>query len=233
MKQKLLCLLLAACMLLSLGAAPVSAAAPRRHSLTITAAPMQEQGITWTVDDGLLTISGQGAVPDYAVGEAPWLEEEVYSIIIGDGITYLGSNAFRGMARVQDIIVGRGVTNLGDSAFADCPKLSYMLFLGDDLTIPTGVFANCPDLGLFRFAGDLPAFGADCLNTGDSDISAYYNAGNPTWKDFSWDPYYSGLFTAYQNHTGESGTCGDDLTWKIVYSDVSHIYNYQIGRAHV
>ena len=228
MKRKLLCLLLAACMLLSLGAAPVSAAAPRRHSITVTAVPMAEEGITWTVDDGLLTISGKGAVPDYAVGEAPWLEEEVYSIIIEDGITGIGSNAFRGMARVQDIIVGRGVTNLGDSAFADCPKLSYMLFLGDDLTIPTGVFANCPDLGLFRFAGDLPAFGADCLNTGDSDISAYYNAGNPTWNDFSWDPYYRGLFTAYQNHTGESGTCGDDLTWQIVYSDVSHIYNYLV-----
>ena len=85
MKRKLLCLLLAMCMLLSLGAAPVSAAAPRRHSITVTAVPMAEEGITWAVDDGLLTISGTGAVPDYAQGEAPWLEEEIYSIIIEDG----------------------------------------------------------------------------------------------------------------------------------------------------
>ena len=86
MKRKLLCLLLAMCMLLSLGAAPASAAAPRRHSVTVTAVPMAEEGITWTVDDGLLTISGKGAMDDYAQGEAPWLEEEIFSIIIEEEI---------------------------------------------------------------------------------------------------------------------------------------------------
>ena len=143
MKRKLLCLLLAVCMLLSLGAAPASAAAPRRHSITVTAAPMAEDGITWTVEDGLLTISGKGAVPDYAQGEAPWLEEEVYSLIISDGITAIGSNAFRGMARVQDILVGRGVTDISATAFNDCPSLSEVIFLGDDHIIPAGTFSNC------------------------------------------------------------------------------------------
>ena len=57
MKRKLLCLLLAACMLLCLGAAPASAAAPRRHSVTVTAVPMAEDDFTWVVEDGVLTIA--------------------------------------------------------------------------------------------------------------------------------------------------------------------------------
>lgn len=40
MKHRIICLLLAACILLSLGTPGVRAAEPRRHSVTITAAPM-------------------------------------------------------------------------------------------------------------------------------------------------------------------------------------------------
>jgi hypothetical protein len=166
MKQRILCLLLAACMLLSLGTPGVCAAAPRRHSVTINAAPMAEQDITWEVNDGLMTISGKGAVPDYAQGEAPWLGEEVYSLIIGDGITSLGSNAFRGMAKLQDVIVGRGVTDISATAFNNCPGLSEVVFLGDDHMIPSGTFSYCTRLGMFRFAGDQPALEAGSLATG-------------------------------------------------------------------
>ena len=231
MKRKLLCLLLAMCMLLSLGAAPASAAAPRRHSITVTAVPMAEEGITWAVDDGLLTISGMGAVPDYAQGEAPWLEEEIYSIIIEDGITHLGSNAFRGMEKVQDVTIGRGVTGMGERVFNDCPVLRRVLFLGNSHRIPAGTFANSPMLTSFTFGGDQPLLEAGSLVTGAESVTARYDSSNETWSDkknVQFDPVDPVEYYAYLNHPGESGTCGDNLTWQVVLSDLYYLSNYLV-----
>ena len=236
MKQRILCLLLAACMLLSLGMPGVRAAEPRRHSVTITAAPMAEQGITWEVNDGLMTISGKGAVPDYAQGEAPWLEEEVFSIIIEDGITALGSNAFRGMKKLQDVIVGRGVTDISATAFNDCPGLSEVVFLGDDHMIPAGTFSYCTRLGTFRFAGDQPALEAGSLATGykgitSNTITVYYNGRNSTWadkKNIQFDPVDPIEYRYYRNYVADSGTCGDNLTWELVRTENSYDYNYVV-----
>ena len=228
MKHRIICLLLAACILLSLGTPGVRAAEPRRHSVTITAAPMAEQGITWEVNDGLLTISGKGAVPDYAQGEAPWLEEEVFSIIIEDGITALGSNAFRGMEKLQEVIFGRGVRDLGESVFADCPQLKSALFLGNIPRIPGDLFQGCVSMSTYRFAGDAPVFEEGSMKIEGDYISVDYNGRNATWKTVASDPRYSGCFRAYKHHADQSGTCGENLTWQIMRSEVSYIYDYLV-----
>ena len=223
MKRKLLCLLLAMCMLLSLGAAPASAAAPRRHSITVTAVPMAEEGITWAVDDGLLTISGKGAMDDYALGEAPWLEEEIYSIIIEDGVTYLGSNAFRGMAKVQDVTIGRGVTGMGERVFVDCPALQRVTFRGGKCTIPTGSFTGCTSLANFWFLGDMPVLEQYCLSTGAGWIDVYYDFHNKTWTDYPGNITSDGIgWGSYNVRQGERGSCGENVTWQIFYNEMLH-----------
>ena len=223
MKQRILCLLLAACMLLSLGMPGVRAAEPRRHSVTITAAPMAEQGITWEVNDGLLTISGNGAVPDYAQGEAPWMEEEVFSIIIEDGITALGSNAFRGMKKLQEVTIGSGVAAMGESVFADCPVMQRVTFRGGKGIIPTNSFIGCPMLETFWFLGDMPVLERHSLSTGAGWIDVYYDFHNKTWADHPGNIAIDGVgWGSYDVRPGESGSCGEDVTWQIFYNEKLH-----------
>ena len=221
MKRKFLCLLLALVLALGLAA-------------TVSAAP--DASVTWTLTDGLLTISGAGPMADYAEGQAPWLDDEVYSLIIEDGITSIGSNAFRGMELLIDVVIGRTVTTIDATAFNDCPALDDVIFRGDGHIIPSGTFSNCPELSIFRFAGDMPELEAGSLVTGykgtmDDIITVQYNKVNTTWAEKAanqFDPVDPIEYYGYQNHLGGSGTCGDGLTWQILLSDVSYMSHYLV-----
>ena len=221
MKRKCLCLLLALTLVLGL-AANVSAVGADQ--------------VTWTVNDGLLTISGTGPMADYAEGQAPWLDEEVYSLIIEDGVTSIGSNAFRGMAELLDAVIGRDVTAIDKTAFNDCPALEDVIFRGNDHIIPSGTFSNCTELSVFRFAGDQPALEAGSLATGydgvmDDIISVQFNGLNGTWADkksMQFDPVDPIQYSAYDNYAVESGTCGENLTWQILRTNISYQYNYLV-----
>ncbi len=56
------------------------------------------ENITWTFEDGVLTISGEGVMEDYYSYSPdylpPWSQLPVTGIVVEEGVTYLGVNAF-------------------------------------------------------------------------------------------------------------------------------------------
>jgi len=53
--------------------------------------------LTWSVEDGVLTISGSGPMRDYTYNSsAPWSGESFESVVIEEGITSIGDYAFFG-----------------------------------------------------------------------------------------------------------------------------------------
>ena len=70
--------------------------------------------LTWTfTDDGVLSITGTGAMYDYGTGidaRAPWYDnhDAITSVSIGDGVTSIGSYAFYDCAAVTDFSVAGG-----------------------------------------------------------------------------------------------------------------------------
>lgn len=85
--------------------------------------------ISWTFDDmGVLTVSGNGRMPDYACGRnpaAPWDDrrEAVLSLVIGDGITEIGINAFRDCRNLKSVKLPQTVRRIRGYAFRDCIRL--------------------------------------------------------------------------------------------------------------
>ena len=77
--------------------------------------------LTWLYDDKsqTMTISGNGALTsNYTFGvEAP---TQMTTLIIGDGVTAIGDNAFNGMATINHLFIGASVAFIGSNAFADC-----------------------------------------------------------------------------------------------------------------
>ena len=63
------------------------------------------EGLTWAIRGGTLTISGSGAVEDYAPGESPWYEGrgEISAVVLDSGVTALGSHAFYGLRNLTEI----------------------------------------------------------------------------------------------------------------------------------
>lgn len=117
--------------------------------------------LTWTLStEGLLTISGTGAMKDYQAGwnsstgsqYAPWYDyptnecNEVKSIIIESGITHIGNTAFYKCSNVQEIIIPDTVTSIGQFAFWDCSSVSNIVIPDSVTELKSGAFMGCDSL---------------------------------------------------------------------------------------
>ncbi|WP_026518027.1 leucine-rich repeat protein [Butyrivibrio sp. MC2021] len=105
--------------------------------------------ITWSVDDlssGILTISGEGSIPDYEELTArPWHKIKSFVTDIrfnGKNIT-VGKNAFAGMNNLQSVIMDEGIVKIGENAFKDCKSLVFAELSPDLERIEEGAFAGC------------------------------------------------------------------------------------------
>lgn len=97
----------------------------------------------WEVVDTVLTISGEGAMADYEQGMAPWygLSEKIRTVVITDGVTEVGDNAFYGLSSVKNAIIADSVTKIGAGAFAGCSKLSAVLIPDSVTVVEDGAFS--------------------------------------------------------------------------------------------
>ena len=52
------------------------------------------ENLTWKIEDGVLTISGTGAMTGYPPSQSPWAAAKIKSVVIESGVTSIGNNAF-------------------------------------------------------------------------------------------------------------------------------------------
>ena len=75
-------------------------------SYTITDKGSLSDDVNWFVyDNGLLEITGKGAIPSYSEGNAPWYQykDTITSILVRSSITGIGSSAFYGCNKLTEI----------------------------------------------------------------------------------------------------------------------------------
>ena len=89
--------------------------------------------LSWVVEDGVLTISGAGEMPDYTSGsETPWYPslDNITSIVIAEGVTSIGDYAFDHLDEVVSVEIPASVVSLGYYAFNYCSSLSEIFWYG-------------------------------------------------------------------------------------------------------
>ena len=99
-------------------------------------------------DNGVLTISGKGKMYDYSFyNRAPWgkynIKRIIKRIIIGDGITTIGSRAFYTCSALISVTIPNSVTEIGDRAFEGCSALTSVTIPNSVTTIGEGAFSIC------------------------------------------------------------------------------------------
>lgn len=101
--------------------------------------------LKWSLaSNGVLTITGKGTMPDYNPGKAPWAKKTVTQVIIGEGVTHVGSYAFAEMD-ITRVTLPESLTSIGHHAFS-FSAITSVTIPGSVTTIGVEVFWGCSDL---------------------------------------------------------------------------------------
>ena len=79
--------------------------------------------LTWTLANGVLTISGTGPMWDYSeTSPAPWYDssENITAVVIENGVTSIGNSAFFRCGNGGSLTIPNSVITIGEFAFAQC-----------------------------------------------------------------------------------------------------------------
>ena len=107
------------------------------------------EGVTWTLADGTLTISGTGRMTNFTSDSpAPWADQadQITNVEVEGTVTSIGAVAFKGCTNLTTVNIADGVEYIEAGAFNGCTALT-------DITIPesvgyikTGAFKDCSAL---------------------------------------------------------------------------------------
>lgn len=119
----------------------------------------------WDLSDGVLTISGTGAMPDFESREnAPWFEsyKNITSVVIESGVTAIGNNAFSpiGECGIVSVSIGNTVTSIGDAAFYSCYGIQSVTLPDSVTTIGKSAFNNISTLTSVTIPANVTSIGA-------------------------------------------------------------------------
>lgn len=134
--------------------------------------------LIWYYQNGVLVITGTGEMTDYTKAERPWNELELDWIIIEDGVTTIGENAFRSSSSLSKVVFPATLEKIGDGAFVCCENISKIIFKGN---LPDGMDM----IWQFRDAFESPAY--DGEQTEEEKLRA-----RGEWRLIPMTIYYSG-----------------------------------------
>ncbi len=194
MKNKFLSIVLVIFILLSI--IPVSASASTSGTCG--------DNLIWNYDSSTytLTISGTGAMDNYYPDDIneiypPWKSyiNQIQTIIISDGVTAIGSNAFQNCGNTISLIIPDSVNEIGENAFNNCKSLKSVVIPDSVTTIGSGAFSGCNKLTSITIPDSVTSIGASAFSG-----TGWYNNGK-NWED---DVLYinNHLISAKENLSG-------------------------------
>ena len=105
--------------------------------------------LTWTLSDGILQISGSGAMANYTDEQpAPWKNRAaaITKVNIGQGVTTVGNLAFLDCTELRQVSLPQGLSTIGARAFKNCARLAYVRIPSTLSELGEGAFENCSAL---------------------------------------------------------------------------------------
>ena len=102
--------------------------------------------LSWSINDGALTISGTGAMPDYDWATSPWYSYIIRSVVISKGVTNIGKQAFYGCDKLTSITIPNSVKSIGKEAFSHCSRLTSITIPNSVTSIGWYAFRDCIEL---------------------------------------------------------------------------------------
>lgn len=174
--KKIICLLLTAAVLLTMG---ISAFAEEISEEPVPREPGYcGENIRWHYENGVLTFEGSGPMDDFYAGQ-PWQDYrgEIRQVKIQGEITSIGAYAFPDYDALETVEFGNSLQEIGQAAFSGCDGLEKI-----SLPMPFRVFgeesfSHCKNLKEIHFEGGFPKFKLNSM--WDTYAKLYYPADRP------------------------------------------------------
>ena len=97
--------------------------------------------VTWVLDSkGDLVISGTGEIVDAHFEKR---SDDIKNVIIEDGVTSIGRNAFSNCEKLVSVTIPDSVTSIGESAFSSCGSLASVTIPDGVVSIGRSAFLTC------------------------------------------------------------------------------------------
>lgn len=123
----------------------------------------EEEEPGWVYEDGTLTITKAGDMDNYESGaEVPWAEhtDSIVTVVIGDGVTSIGENAFNACTALEKVVISDSVTSIGKGAFFYCSALTEVELSAALTLIDSDAFGMCTSLAEISLPEGLEEIGA-------------------------------------------------------------------------
>ena len=181
---------------------------------------------TYAIDESTmtLTISGTGAIADYAYPSFPpyfVFKDYIHSIVIDDGITRIGNTAFASFERAEYVTIPDSVTSIGESAFAFCRSVEHFALSVSLETIANEAFYCCNWLKSVDIPASVTSIGERVFMFSDRLTTINYAGTAEQWEAIAKGEENEVLNSALKVCSDESfggvfsGSCGTNVNYSL------------------
>ena len=136
-----------------------------------------------------LSIFGTGAMADYTSRNIPWDDSyrtEITTVVIGDGVTSIGSMAFNGCTGLTSIEIPASVMTIGHDAFNSCTSLKSITIPASVTSIGDFAFIYCTSLESVEIPASVTYIGGEVFYGCTSLTSITIPASVTSIDDFAF-----------------------------------------------
>ena len=142
----------------------------------------ESQNVVWMLTGNTLTISGTGAMADYAEASGqPWtaMHSDIKAIVIEDGVTSIGNYAFSLCEYVTSgVSIPASVTSIGNYSFNYCSMTSITIPSNSSLETIGSFAFNCSGFGSVTFPASVKSIGNNAFD-GSAALTTVTLNSNP------------------------------------------------------
>ena len=181
------------------------------------------ENLTWTLDTetGVLTISGTGEIRDSYYYE--WWKSyrsSVSSVVISDGVTSIGYEAFDNCSSLTSITIPNSVTSIGYGAFMGCSSLTSITIPNSVTSIGDSAFEGCSSLTSITIPNSVTSIGGSAFR----DCSSLTSIEIPNSVTYIGYDAFKGVLNIVYNGTASGSPWGAKyincyVDGYLVYSD--------------
>ena len=191
--------------------------------------------VTYTIsDDGVLTISGTGAMANYTYKDndssnCPWhsVRWAINKVVVENGVTSIGNFAFS-FCNAEEVTIPGTVTSIGNRAFMGTPLTSVVIPEGVK-TIGQWVFWCCTSLKSITLPTSLTQVGQGAFYAAEDYDGEFYSELTDIYYGGDMGRFWNSIqgirdsripdsvTIHYNGATGnniDGGKCGADVSWK-------------------